>query len=303
MLGSWTDAEDVLQDALLRAWRGLSGFQGQASFRSWLYQVATNACLSALRTRRARSMPQLEGAPTPPDQPAGPMVEVERWVEPYLDAAGVADLASAIEARQSVTLGFIIALQHLPARQRAVLMLCEVVGYEASEVAEILGMSTTAVESAIARARANLARARREAGVLPQSELREDDRKMLSRYKEAWESGDVNALVSLLSREATFSMPPVATWFRGKAGVRSVLTGHVFAEGGRFRFMPTTASGMPAFVVYKAWGPGQEFRALGVQVVWVRRGRVRAVTTFINPRLAEMFATHAKQRARLRTAE
>ena len=290
MLGSWTDAEDVLQDALLKAWQGLSTLQDQTALRAWLYQVATNACLSALRAHKARSMPQLVSAPVGAEVPVSAPGEPERWVEPFPDAAAAEDLASAVEARESVALGFILALQHLPPRQRAVLLLCEVVGYRAAEVAEMLGTSVTAVNSALARSRVALERAREETDDWgPVAELGDEDRRALERYRTAWEAGDVPGLVALLSREATFSMPPCDTWYRGPRAARAAMEGHVFADGQHFRTVPVVASGVPALVLLKADGRSKSFQPLGVQLLWIRRGKVRRATTFLGPKLAEEF--------------
>lgn len=290
MLGSWTDAEDVLQDALLKAWQGLASLQDASALRAWLYQVATNACLSALRARKVRTVPQLASAPVSAGTHVGGMGEPDRWVEPFPDAAAPEDLSADVEARESVALGFILALQHLPARQRAVLLLSEVVGYRAAEVARMLGISATAVNSALARARDTLDRAR--AGTddwNPMAALGDEDRRALDRYRRAWEAGDVPGLVALLSREATFSMPPVATWYRGPRAARAAMEGHVFAGGQHFRAVPAFASGMPAFVLLKADGGSEDYAPLGVQLVWLRRGRVRRVTTFLGPKLAQAF--------------
>ena len=291
MLGSWTDAEDVLQDALLKAWQGLSTLQEETALRAWLYQVATNACLSALRAHKARSVPQLASPPVGADVHVGTFGEPDGWVEPFPDAASRDDLAGAVEARQTVALGFILALQHLPPRQRAVLLLCEVVGYRAAEVAEMLGASVTAVNSALARARVALERARGETDDwdAPAVELGDEDRRALERYRTAWEAGDVPGLVALLSREATFSMPPISTWYRGPRAAAAAMEGHVFAGGRRFRTVPVVSGGVPALVLMHADGGSQEFRPLGVQLVWVRRGRVRRVVSFLVPKLAEAF--------------
>jgi len=298
MLGSWTDAEDVLQEALLKAWQGLPELRETAALRSWLYQVATNACLSALRAHKARSVPQLALAPVDPDVHVGPIGEPDAWVEPFPDAEAPEDLASAVEARESVALGFILALQHLPPKQRAVLLLSEVVGYRAAEVAEMLGGSVTAVNSALARARVALERARRDTddwGPVPA--LGEEDRRALERYRTAWEAGDVSALVALLSKEATFSMPPVSTWYRGPRAARAAMEGHVFADGQHFKIVPVAvAGGVPAFVLLKADGGSERYTALGVQLVWIRRGKVRRVTSFLGPKMADRFLKLAQRR-------
>jgi RNA polymerase sigma-70 factor (ECF subfamily) len=298
MMGSWTDAEDVLQDALLKAWQGMAGLQDTSAFRAWLYQVATNACLSALRANKVRSVPQLASAPVKPGDGVGAWSEPDRWVEPFPDAEAPDDLSSAVEARESVALGFILALQHLPPRQRAILLLSEVVGYRAAEVAEMVGVSVTAVNSALARARVALERARGETtdwGLAP--ELGAEDRRALERYRRAWEAGDVSALVALLSREATFSMPPVSNWFRGPRSARVAMEGHVFEGGRHFKTVPVAvAGGVPAFVLLKAESGSEDYQPLGVQLVWIRRGKVRRVTSFLGPKMAERFLKLAGRR-------
>jgi RNA polymerase sigma-70 factor (ECF subfamily) len=296
MLGSWTDAEDVLQEALLKAWNGLGSLQSEAALRSWLYQVATNACLSALRARKVRSVPQLAGDSRGPEIPVGGPGDPDLWVEPFPDAEGAGDLAGAVEARQSVTLGFILALQHLPAKQRAALLLCEVVGYQAAEVGKMLGSSATSVNSALARARATLEGVRAETTEWGPVELDAEERKALDRYRQAWEAGDVNALVSMLSREATFSMPPVSTWYQGKRGARSAMERHVFHKGQHFRAVATMANGVPAFILSKAARGKEAFEPLGVQLVWIHRGEVRRVTTFLGPELARRFLASAPRK-------
>ncbi|HYV44121.1 MAG TPA: RNA polymerase subunit sigma-70 [Myxococcaceae bacterium] len=298
MLGSWTDAEDVLQEALLKAWQGLPELRETAALRSWMYQVATNACLSALRAHQARSVPQLASVPVGADTHVGAFGEPDAWVEPFPDAEAPDDMASAVEARESVALGFILALQHLPPKQRAVLLLSEVVGYRAAEVAEMLGGSVTAVNSALARARVTLERARGDTSDWgPVPALGEEDRRALERYRAAWEAGDVGALVALLSKEATFSMPPISTWYRGPRAAGAAMAEHVFEGGRHFKTVPVVAAGgMPAFVLLKADGGSERYAALGVQLVWIRRGKVRRVVSFLVPKMAERFLKLAQRR-------
>jgi RNA polymerase sigma-70 factor, ECF subfamily len=188
-----------------------------------------------------------------------------------------------------VTLAFVVALQHLPARQRAVLLLREVVGYEASEVAAMLRMTLPAVNSALGRARARLASTRRLSAELGATSLDAGRQRLLRLYVKAWESGDVGALVALLSRDASFSMPPTPTWFHGRRGISSALAGHVFARGRRFRLLPTRANGQLAFGVYKAEHGESKYRFHGIQVVSLGRGYVRSAVTFQIPRMAKAF--------------
>lgn len=293
MLGSWSEAEDVGQEVFLRAWRALERFEGRASVRSWLYRIATNACLTALRARTRRGLPTLESpAAASPYRVDPPDPEQEElWIEPYPDAvlSGTEDGETRAASRQTVTLAFVVALQHLPARQRAVLLLREVVGYEASEVASMLRMTLSAVTSALGRARARLARTRTASAELGPNSLTASQRRLLERYVEAWESGDVEALVALLSRDATFSMPPISTWFRGRRGISSALIGHVFGDERRFRLLPTRANGQLAFGIYKAEHGESSYRGYGIQLVSLGRGGVQSVVTFLVPRLVKAF--------------
>src|SRR4051794_16853355 len=223
MLGSVHDAEDALQDATLRAWRGLSGFEGRSSLRSWLYTIATNSCLNQIARRPKRVLPVDYGpAADPHDSPGEPIVE-SVWLEPYPDdMVGIEDGLAAPEARyeqrEGVELAFIAALQHLPPNQRAVLILREVLGFSAKEVAESLATTVASVNSALQRARAAV-----EERVPDQSQqetlrtLGDDQvRDLVDRYVEAWERNDVDAFASMLAEDATFAMPPLATWYQGR---------------------------------------------------------------------------------------
>jgi RNA polymerase sigma-70 factor (ECF subfamily) len=247
MLGSVVDAEDAVQDTMIRAWRSLSGFDGRASLRTWLYRIATNVCLDTLsdRTRRAR----------PIEGPIGGLedVLVERprthWLEPIPDANALpaqGDPAERAILRQSIRLAFVAALQHLPPKQRAVLILTEVLGWSAVEVAESLDTSVPAVNSALQRARATLA-GRKDAGP---SRLAEPDAHLLERYIDAFERYDVDALVALLHEDATLSMPPYSFWLQGPGNIRSWLLGRGSACRGS-RLLPIDACGTRAFGQYR----------------------------------------------------
>ncbi len=289
MLGSWTDAEDVLQNVLLRGWRGFARFEGRASARSWLYRIATNACLTALRKQPRRSVPEAESTAAPVGAPLAPPAEEFRWIQPFPTAAS-SPVEALASARESVTLAFVLALQHLPPRQRAVLLLREVVGYESSEVAAMLRTTVAAVNSALARARERVARLRRrhreEARIAP---LDAGQLKLLKRYLKAWEAGDVDTIVSLLSRDATFSMPPWPTWYRGRAAITRWLVGEALADGRAFRYRATVANGLPAFAVYKKERSERTFSAFGIEVLWLDRHQVAKVVSFCFPRLNRAF--------------
>jgi RNA polymerase sigma-70 factor (ECF subfamily) len=254
MLGSAADAEDATQEAILRAWRGIDRFDGRASLRTWLYRIATNVCLDELQDkgRRARPMEEgerISGAPSVEklvQRPAG------NWLEPIADAAVIASDANPAEQailRQTIRLAFVAALQHLAPRQRAALILVEVLGWSAAEVAESLDTTVAAVNSALQRARATLAE-RDPAESREPADLTEAQRRMVDRYAAAFERYDVDAMVSLLREDATFSMPPYECWLRGPADVRTWLLG--LGSGCRgSRLIPTAACGLPAWGQYR----------------------------------------------------
>jgi len=293
MLGSLHDAEDALQEALLRAWRGLRGFRSGASLRPWLYRIATNACLDVLAKRPKRILP-LDHAPSvaPEDGPGRPLSEV-LWLEPYPDDAlavpdGYAAPDARYEQRESVELAFVAALQHLPPRQRAVLVLREVLGFSAREVAESLGTTTASVTSALQRARRVVeergpARTQQEtARVLGDEQLRE----LVGRYVDAWERRDVEALTSLLVDDATFAMPPFPNWFRGRDAVVEFI-----ASTGvpRLRHRLARANGQPAVGWYLWNGSTTSYRPTSLEVLTLDGDRVRDIVAFLVPELFPRF--------------
>ena len=251
MLGSVVDADDAVQETLVRAWKSLERFEGRSSVRTWLCRIATNVCLDQLAERKRRARPIEEG---PPGTVRDPLAERPRthWLEPVPDAAAIpADLDPAEQTllRESIRLAFVAALQHIPPKQRAVLLLTEVLGWSAAEVAEALDTSVAAVNSALQRARATLST--RE--VRPAEPLSEPQTQLLDRYVEAFERYDVDALTSLLREDATFSMPPYALWLSGPASVREFLLGPGQGCHGS-RLVPTQACGAPAFGQYRDGG-------------------------------------------------
>src|ERR687896_953320 len=241
MLGSVTDAEDALQEALLNTWRGLPRFEGRSSLRSWLYTIATNACLRAIERRPKRVLPIDYGpAADPHDEPREPLTE-SVWVEPYPDEMlGLEDALARPDARyeqrESVELAFIAALQHLPARQRAVLILRDVLGFSAREAAEMLETSPVSIDSALQRAHKTVDQ--RLPDQSQQATLRSlsDDalRRVVQRYVTAWERNDVDAVVAMLAEDAKLAMPPLPTWYRGRDQVASFLSGGALAGGTRW---------------------------------------------------------------------
>jgi RNA polymerase sigma-70 factor (ECF subfamily) len=273
MLGSVHDAEDALQDALLRAWRALERFEGRSSLRSWLYRIATNTCLDVAAKKRVLPIDYGPGA-DPHDSPGVPVVE-DIWVEPY---PGVEE---DYEQREALELAFVAALQHLPATQRAVLIMREVLNFSAAEVAEALDTSVASVNSALQRARKAV-----DERVPDQSQQEtldvlgdEDVSKLVTSYMDALQSGDVDRVVALLTEDATWSMPPCPMWFRGIETVSAFLTDYPLNE--RWRHIPTRANGQLAVGCYM-WD-GEKYAAAVLDVITVRGDKVADVTAFLAP--------------------
>jgi RNA polymerase sigma-70 factor (ECF subfamily) len=296
LLGSLHEAEDLVQETMLRAWRRLDTFEGRASFRAWLYKIATNACLDALDQRRRRSLPMSTHPAADPHQPLDPPLNDSAWLEPLPDDF-IATAAENPEARytlhESVTLAFLVALQTLPPRQRAVLIMCDVLDWRASETADCLGLTVSAVNSALYRARVTLAKHYHEQGHELASPLAETRwRDVLDRYVRAWETADVEALVGLLKEDAIFAMPPTPSWYRGRDSIRSILLAIPFAGDarGRWRLLPTQANGSPALGFYQRdQATGRVYRGVGVQVLKLETDGIAEVTTFMNPALLSHF--------------
>jgi RNA polymerase sigma-70 factor (ECF subfamily) len=295
MLGSFHDAEDLVQETLLRAWRGLEGFDGRASARYWLYRIATNACLNALAARASagRVLPETESPATEQMPDREPASEIA-WLEPYPDSAleGIADAApgpdARYEMREAVQLAFIAAIQLLPPRQRAALLLADVLGWSAAESARLLDSSVAAVNSALQRARATLKE--RLAG-RPRIAVSASDeqRALLERYVHAWESTDVDGFTALLKEDAVMSMPPWRQWYRGRAAVAAFFA-HTGRRGGHapFRIVPTAANCQPAFAFYSRW-QSPEWRFHSVQLLTLHEDSIAAMTSFVMPQLASVF--------------
>jgi RNA polymerase sigma-70 factor, ECF subfamily len=281
MLGSPFEAEDAVQDTLLRAWRALDRFQGRASLRSWLYRIATNVCLDMLGGRERRARPMDLGPSRSPDGPIGEILPEVTWIEPIPDARVLADgdPAAVAESRETIRLAFVAALQHLPPRQRAVLILCEVLQWKASEVAELLGTSVAAVNSALQRARASLQAA--DVADAGDGALSEHDRELLARYVDAFERYDMDALTALIHEDATQSMPPYELWLSGR---ESILRWWVGAGAGcrGSRVLPVVAAnGAPAFGQYKPSESGSGYDPWALQVLEVAGGRIVELTFFL----------------------
>ena len=286
MLGSVHDAEDSLQEALLRAWRGLARFEDRSSLRAWLYKISTNTCLDELARRPKRGLPVDFGpAAETGAAPGAPLAETT-WVEPYPDTAlesGYAAPEARLEQRESVELAFVAALQHLPALQRAALIMREVLGFSAQEVAVALDTTVPAVNSALQRARKAVderlpdesqqatLRALGDAGV----------REIVERYMRALDRGDVDALVAMLAEEASWSMPPMPGWYRGRAAVAAFLAEYPCAE--RWRHLPASANGQPAVGCYMWDSEREGFFAAVLDVLTLQGVRIVAVTGFVAP--------------------
>jgi RNA polymerase sigma-70 factor, ECF subfamily len=297
MLGSLHDAEDSLQETLLRAWRGLARFEGRSSLRSWLYTVATNVCLRAIERRPKRVLPIDYGPPSadPHTEPDEPLTE-SVWIDPYPDEGlHVADRLAAPDARyeqrESVELAFIAALQHLPAQQRAVLILRDVLGFSGAEAAAALGTNPDAVYSALQRAHKTVQE--RLPAQTQQATLRSlgDDglREIVQGYVDAWERHDVDALAAMLAEDAALTMPPIPTWFRGRDVIAAFLRTRPLADELRWRVIPTRANSQPAFVYYLWNDETQAFAAREVSVLTLDGGRIREITFFRDAALVESF--------------
>ena len=295
MLGSVHEAEDLVQETLLRAWRGFDTFDAGGSFRAWLYRIATNACLTELESRKRaqRLLPDQIG-PAATAMPAGGPAADVAWLEPYPDSGlfGVADEAGNPEARYSsreaVQLAFVAAIQQLPPRQRAALLLCDVLGWAAAEAATLLGGSTASINSALQRSRATLARSypegRTRAAAAPDSAQQE----LLGRYLAAWEGHDLEGFVALLKEDASVVMPPWREWYAGRDAIRSFFSAAWKACGG-LRLVPTAANGQPAFAVYEYAAADRRWHAHSMQVLTLEGAAVAALTLFLEPRLVQAF--------------
>ena len=281
MLGSPFEAEDAVQDTLLRAWRALDRFEGRASLRSWLYRIATNVCLDMLGGRERRARPMDLGPARSPDGPTGEILSEVTWIEPIPDGRVLAegDPAAAAESRETIRLAFVAALQHLPPRQRAVLILCEVLQWRASEVAELLGTSVAAVNSALQRARASLQAA--DVADAGDGTLSGHDRELLARYVDAFERYDMDALTALIHEDATQSMPPYELWLSGREDILRWWVGPGASCRGSRVLPAARANGAPAFGQYKPSESGSGHDPWALQVLEVAGGRIVELTFFL----------------------
>jgi RNA polymerase sigma-70 factor (ECF subfamily) len=297
MLGSVHDAEDLVQETYLRAWRSYEGFEGRSSLRAWLYRIATNRCLTALEHRSGRPLPSGLGGPSDdPDMPVLLGKSEIAWLQPIPDAlleTVSADPATIVVSRGSLRLALIAALQHLPARQRVVLILRDVLAWRAAEVAELLGTTTAAVKSALQRARARLEEAApvEDQVVEPAGA---DQRALLDRYMAAFEAADIAGLLQLLREDAQWEMPPLPAWFAGPQAIGRFLASQLFGAPRAWRMVPTRANGQPAFAAYLR-GPDGSYHAHAIQVLTVTAAGIARVVAFLDPSLFVLFdlpATH-----------
>jgi RNA polymerase sigma-70 factor (ECF subfamily) len=269
MLGSLQDAEDQVQETLLSAWRGIDGFEGRASMRSWLYKIATNRCLDEIRRRPRRGLPSEHGAPRDPLAAIEPVINELSWVEPCPDG-----LWETYAQRESVQLAFIVALQHLPATQRAVLILRDVLGWTAAEVAELLDTTVASVNSALQRAKATIEK--RPAA--------QPDETIAARYIAAWQAGDIDALVSLLHQDVIVSMPPVPTWFRGADAARAFFGPRMVEPR---RLLRVAGADPLMFASYRGMQP--PYAGYAIQVLEVADGAITEIHAFVDRALLPKF--------------
>jgi RNA polymerase sigma-70 factor (ECF subfamily) len=281
MLGSGFEAEDAVQETMLRAWRKAETFEGRSSLRSWLYRIATNVCIDMLRQVQRRARPMEMGPASPPEESfLGSMLPEATWVTPIPDSSVAperADPADIAQYRESIRLAFVTALQHLPARQRAALILCEVLRWQVAEVAELLDTSVPAVNSTLQRARATLRAVHDQSRPRP---LEKVDAELLERYVDAFERYDIERLVSLLREDAVQSMPPFAMWIQGSANIGRWMVEPGPSECRGSRLLAASANGCPAFGQYRP-DPAGGYAPWAIQVLEISEGKIAVMSFFL----------------------
>lgn len=283
MLGSAFEAEDAVQETLVRAWRSFDRFEGRSALRSWLYRIATNVCLDMLRSRGRRALPMDLGPAVNGASAPGPVQSGEKWVEPIADDRvldGNGDPAELVVGRETIRLAFVAALQHLPPRQRAVLILRDVLKWKAAEVVQLLGGTVASVNSALQRARSTLAASDINESS-PVAQLDEDLGDLLARYVDAFQRYDMDSLTELIHEDATQSMPPYEMWLQQRVEILRWWLGPGASCRGS-RLIPTKANGSPAFGQYKPSGPGGSYEPWALQVLEVSEGRIVGFTFFLD---------------------
>jgi RNA polymerase sigma-70 factor (ECF subfamily) len=296
MLGSLEDAEDMVQETFLRAWRNRGSFEGRSTFRAWLYRIATNACLDLLERRPRRVLPPQVAPAADPRAPLPPAADLP-WLQPYPDrllegiAPSDAEPDAALVAKETIELAFLVTIQHLPARQRVVLVLRDVLGWSAKETALLLNASVDSVNSALGRARSTVRKhlPARRLEWAADSEPSEAERSLLRRYMEAHERGDAAAFAALLREDARLTMPPMPTWYDGRAAVATFHAEQVFVPDVQWRFMATRANRQPAAALYTR-RPGEgEYRASVIDVLRIEEGLIAQIDSFVLPDLFPAF--------------
>jgi RNA polymerase sigma-70 factor (ECF subfamily) len=304
MRGSFHEAEDLVQETLLRAWRRLATFTGTGPFRSWLFRVATNACLDALERKPRRLLPDGYGPSADAEEPVLQPPAEDIWLEPYPDrflASADADPDARYLVHESISLAFVAAIQWLPARQRAALILHDVLSWSAAEIGTTLSVTPFAVYSLLQRARSTL-RKRRPLGegraASPIQPLDQSQRVLLDRYVRTWEAADIAGLVALLRDEAVLTMPPVPSWYSGRAAIARFLAKAFHQMGkGPFRLARTGANGQPAFGLYE-WDPHSgDYRPSTLQVLRIEDALIAEITGFVDPRLFSLFGLPSRLEA------
>jgi RNA polymerase sigma-70 factor, ECF subfamily len=296
MLGSYEDAEDMMQETLLRAWRNRESFEGRSSFRAWLYRIATNACLDALKRRPRRVLPPQVAAAADPRVPPLPPADMP-WLQPYPDrllegiAAGDEGPEDVLVSKETIELAFLVAIQHLGPRQRAVLILRDVLGWSAKESATLLETTVDSVNSALRRARSTLKRnlpARRFEWA-PGTDPTREERRLLRRYMDAHERRDATTFAALLREESRLTMPPTATWYDGREAIVTFHARQVFVPELQWRALVTRANRQPAVALYTRRPGEPEFRATVIDVLRIEDGLVAQIDSFILPSLFPAF--------------
>lgn len=303
LLGALHDAEDAVQETMLRAWRHFDTFtdRGPGSLRTWLYMIATNTSLDTLKKRSRRTLPTATSLASDPTRPVAPRSAEALWLEPFPDS-WLTEATENPEARysrqESVSLAFLTALQLLPPRQRAILLLSDVLDWRAVEIAHLLEISVSAVNSALHRARVTLEKNYHSEQREMEQARRADEATniLLTRYLQAWETDDVDGLVALLKEDAMLSMPPIPSWYQGREAIRTMFLAVLFPSGvqKRWRLFPTRANGQPAFAIYRADEATGFYRAFALQVVTLDGSRrdqrqIAAITAFLSPKLVASF--------------